>query len=264
MAFQSRFRETERHAFGGRTGAGYDGSSGMEPGELIQQLEADLVTFRGCVDAVGSQHDSLENRDQLKELRTKILSQITQCEQKLAAQKKSGDPQSKITFDRLSRQLNSQVDQFTDLMEREKVSSRKHSQSFLVASGHEPSAPSPTPTSQSSQQALVTMDAVEIREREAEELQDLEKDIVGLRDIQRDLATLVDNQGDDILRIDKNVAQAEVRVSEGVRQTDHAVVLHKKNLRIKLVIGGIIAAVVIVILIIVIVLLAVLVPRAQS
>ena len=92
------------------------------------------MTFRGCVDAVGTKHDSLENREQLKELRAKILSQITQCEQKLVAQKKSGNPQSKITFDRLSRQLNSQVDQFNDLLEREKQSSRKHSQSLLVTS----------------------------------------------------------------------------------------------------------------------------------
>ena len=87
------------------------------------------------------------------------------------------------------------------------------------------------------------------------------RDIVGLRDIQRDLAGLVDHQGEDIDRIgqfvivskdvclssltpsylafpfththtyihihtclpltDKHVAQAEVRVSEGLRQTDN-------------------------------------------
>ena len=93
------------------------------------------MTFRGCVDAVGTAHDSVDNRDQLKELRTKILNKITQCEQKLAAQKKSGNPQSKIMFDRMSRQLNTQVDQFNDLMEREKMSSRKHSKSLLVAGG---------------------------------------------------------------------------------------------------------------------------------
>lgn len=103
--------------------------------QLIQQLETDLVTFRGCVDAVGTPHDSLENRDELKELRSRILSRITQCEQKLSVQKKSGNPQSKITFDRLSRQLNSQVDQFNDLLEKEKLASRKHSQSLLVRSG---------------------------------------------------------------------------------------------------------------------------------
>lgn len=50
-----------------------------------------------------------------------------------------------------------------------------HCDVLYSTAGHEPSAPSPTPTSQSSQQALVSMDAVEIREREAEELQDLEK-----------------------------------------------------------------------------------------
>ena len=93
------------------------------------------MAFRGCVDAVGTQHDSLENRDQLKELRTKIIAKISDCQQKLAAQKKSSTPQSKITFDRLSRQLNSLLDQFNDLMEREKSVSRKHSQSLLVASG---------------------------------------------------------------------------------------------------------------------------------
>lgn len=105
--------------------------------QIMQELETDLVTFRGCVDAVGTAHDSLENRDQLKELRTKILNQITQCEQKLAVQKKSRNPQSKIMFDRLSRQLNTQVDQFNDLMEREKVASRKHSKSYLVRDGEE-------------------------------------------------------------------------------------------------------------------------------
>ena len=43
-----------------------------------------------------------------------------------------------------------------------------------------------------------------------------------------------------------------------------AVILHKKNLRLKLVIGGIIAAVVVAILIIVIVLMAVFIPRSQG
>ena len=33
MAFQSRFRETERHAFGGNAGHGADGSAG-EPSEV--------------------------------------------------------------------------------------------------------------------------------------------------------------------------------------------------------------------------------------
>ena len=101
--------------------------------QLIQQLEGDLVAFRGCVDAIGTPHDSLQNRDQLKELRSRIIPKISDCQQKLAAQKKLSDPQSKITFDRLSRQLNSLLDQFNDLMEKEKTSARKHS--VLVASG---------------------------------------------------------------------------------------------------------------------------------
>ena len=33
MAFQSRFRETERHAFGGNTGQGADGAAG-DPSEV--------------------------------------------------------------------------------------------------------------------------------------------------------------------------------------------------------------------------------------
>ena len=37
------------------------------------------------------------------------------------------------------------------------------------------SGPSPTPTAQSAQQSMMTMDAVEIREREAQELQELER-----------------------------------------------------------------------------------------
>lgn len=40
--------------------------------------------------------------------------------------------------------------------------------------------------------------------------------------------------------------------------------LHRKNFRVKLVIGGIIAAVVIVVLVVLIILLAVFVPRATS
>lgn len=44
---------------------------------------------------------------------------------------------------------------------------------MFIITGDEPSDPSPTLANQS--QALITMDAVEIREREAEELQDLEK-----------------------------------------------------------------------------------------
>ena len=87
------------------------------------------------MDAVGTQHDSLQHREELKELRTQILSRITRCEQHLATQKNSGDPQSKITFDRLSRQLNSQVDQFNDLMEREKEATTQHSQSMVAAEG---------------------------------------------------------------------------------------------------------------------------------
>ena len=43
-----------------------------------------------------------------------------------------------------------------------------------------------------------------------------------------------------------------------------AVVLHKKNLRLKLVVGGIIAAVVVAILIVIIVLMAVFIPRSQG
>ena len=93
------------------------------------------MTFRGCVDAMGTQHDSLENRNQLRELRAKIISTISDCQQMLAARKKSSDPQSKITFDRMSRQLNTLLDQFNDLMEREKTSSTQYSQSLLAASG---------------------------------------------------------------------------------------------------------------------------------
>lgn len=103
--------------------------------QLIQQLEGDLVTFRGCVDAMGTQYDGLENRNQLKELRAKIIAAISGCQQMLTSRKKSSDPQSKITFDRMSRQLNSLLDQFNDLMEREKTSSSQYSQSQFAASG---------------------------------------------------------------------------------------------------------------------------------
>ena len=93
------------------------------------------MTFRGCVDAMGTQYDNLENRNELRELRAKIIATISDCQQMLAARKKSSDPQSKITFDRMSRQLNSLLDQFNDLMEREKTASSQHSQSQFAASG---------------------------------------------------------------------------------------------------------------------------------
>ena len=93
------------------------------------------MTFRGCVDAMGTQYDSLENRNQLRELRAKIIATISDCQQMLTARKKSSDPQSKITFDRMSRQLNSLLDQFNDLMEREKTASSQYTQSQLAGSG---------------------------------------------------------------------------------------------------------------------------------
>jgi len=68
-------------------------------------------------------------------------------------------------------------------------------------------------------QAQYAADDVRTREKEADDLQDLERDILDLREIQHDIAVLVQDQGEDIDRIDQNVAVAQVRVEHGAKET---------------------------------------------
>lgn len=113
-------------------------------------------------------------------------------------------------------------------------------------------------------QAQYAADDVRTREKEADDLQDLERDILDLREIQHDIAVLVQDQGEDIDRIDQNVAVAQVRVEHGAKETAKSVVFQKKNRKLKFIIAAILIGIAVVIVVVAIILIAVFVPRNQG
>ena len=56
--------------------------------QILQGLDSDLVAFRGCIQSIGTQFDSHDNRAELRRLRTSIKEQISLCETKLKVFKK--------------------------------------------------------------------------------------------------------------------------------------------------------------------------------
>ena len=55
--------------------------------QLIQSIERELVTFRGCIDSIGTQFDSHENRREIRRLRSELKKKVTSAEQNLKLQK---------------------------------------------------------------------------------------------------------------------------------------------------------------------------------
>ena len=91
--------------------------------QSLQELEQELVKFQGCVESVGTQLDNQENRADIKRLRSVIKSKVTKTKMSLKEDKKTQD---KIMVDRLTSQLDTQINRFQNLLEKEKAAVKKH------------------------------------------------------------------------------------------------------------------------------------------
>ena len=92
----------------------------------MQQLDGELVKFRGCIDSVGTQFDDSSNRREMKRLRSVIKAKVSDAQTQLKAGKKAKDPQSRIAFDRQSNQLETQIGTFQTLLDKEKSALREN------------------------------------------------------------------------------------------------------------------------------------------
>lgn len=261
MAFEGRYRDTQR---GGGFGSGATSVQPSENGAAadLQELDKELVNLQGCVQSIGTQFDSKENRAVIKRLRSVIKSKVTATKTSL---KKSPSPQNKILLDRQTAQLDSQITRFQDLLERERSVVKQHPAPPNAGSsdaGYREEVVSPAQSQSMSQ--VQRMGGLEEREQEAQELQQLETDIVDLREIHQEMAQLVGEQGEDITNIEKNVSKAAVRVESGTKQTGIAVRLKKSSTRLKLIIAAIITAAVLAVLIVLAILLGIFIPRATN
>lgn len=59
--------------------------------QILQSLEKDLISFRGCIESIGSQFDSHENRREIRRLRTELKKKITTAEGNLKKDKSKYD-----------------------------------------------------------------------------------------------------------------------------------------------------------------------------
>lgn len=96
--------------------------------QTLQELDHDLVKFQGCIESVGTQFDSHDNRSELKRLRSQIKSKVTATKTGLKDGKKSQNPQSKILIGRQTAQLDKQINRFQQLLDKEKVAVKQYSQ----------------------------------------------------------------------------------------------------------------------------------------
>lgn len=94
--------------------------------QVLQELDQELVKFQGCVESIGTQLDSHENRSDIKRLRSLIKNKVTSAKSDLKEGKKSHSPQSKIMLDRQTAQLDSQITKFQGLLETEKSVVKQH------------------------------------------------------------------------------------------------------------------------------------------
>ncbi len=147
--------------------------------QLLQTLDRDLISFRGCIDSIESQFDSHENRREIRRMRSELKKKITSAESNLKQQKSkygrspvamvslsllisclnhflflslsflpfllppsllptlsSFRPPSlpptrrsgpeKIQFERLSKQLDSHITTFENLLQKEKKAVQAH------------------------------------------------------------------------------------------------------------------------------------------
>ena len=88
--------------------------------QTLQETERELVKFRGCIDSIGTQFDDHENRKEIKRLRSVIKSKVTLSQKNLKSGRNAKDPQSKILHDRLTVQLDTQINTFQSLLDKEK------------------------------------------------------------------------------------------------------------------------------------------------
>ena len=87
--------------------------------QALQELEEELVKFKGCIDGIGTQFDDHENRKEMKRLRSVIKAKVTAVQGNLKAAKKS--PESdKIVLDRQHTQLETGISRFQALLDEEK------------------------------------------------------------------------------------------------------------------------------------------------
>ena len=85
-----------------------------------------MVAFRGCVQSIGTQFDDQHNRSELKRLRGIIKDKLTNAESEVKSLRKQGNPQNKIVVDRQTRQLESHMSAYSDLLEKEKSSTKQN------------------------------------------------------------------------------------------------------------------------------------------
>jgi len=88
--------------------------------QVLQDLDAELVKFRGCIDSVGTQFDDSSNRREMKRLRSVIKSKVTEAQTTLKNCKKNKNPSNKILIDRQFNQLETQIGTFQSLLDNEK------------------------------------------------------------------------------------------------------------------------------------------------
>lgn len=87
-------------------------------------MDQELVKFQGCIESIGTQLDSKENRANIKRLRGVIKSKVTTTKTNLKETKKTS--QNKIVLDRQTAQLESQITKFQTLLEKEKAEVKQH------------------------------------------------------------------------------------------------------------------------------------------
>lgn len=253
--YQGRYRETERRGFGEDSHGG--DVYREDAGQVLQTLDQDMLAFRGCVQSIGTQFDSGDNRREIKRLRSVIKKKIGDTEGNLKAMHgRSRIGPQKIQFERLSKQLDSHVSTFQQLLQQEKTITQKHPSAPGGDTG-EDAAPGEdqrgAPPS-FGQQAQVHLSQVEQREQEHEELQELERDILDLHDIHQELAGMVEVQGEQITTIETEVTTAQDRVEHGNKSLGRAVLLKRSNRKILCCLIFCCSAIVIVIVILAIVL----------
>lgn len=254
--YEGRYRETVR-GFGGEEAHGEQ--RGQSLAETIQSLDIDLVTLRGCIQSIGTQFDDPSNRAELKRLRGVIGEKLANGDKELKELRRN-NPQQKMIVDRQAKQLRDITTKYEDLLEAEKKATKQNP----LGSGM--TSPSYENSSQGGDggsliQVQTGMSNLEAREREAAELQDLERDIFDLHAIQTDITGMVMEQGDDIDRIEVQTEKAQGRVEHGLKQTEETVALKKKNIKLKLIIGGVVAGVIITLVIVTVIVLATVIPN---
>jgi t-SNARE complex subunit (syntaxin) len=223
---------------------------------LLENNGRYLNDYRSTIDAIGTPLDNMEKRNEAGELRGRIHDNLIAIHRELEA--RSGGGRSDVMLKRLAKQLSVQRQTFEDLTksEKKKLEANPPDKHGSFSSTIEASDGSELVVQQQIDESHVR--SIEILERQAEDIRNLERDITDLREIGVQLNVKIADQGEVVEKIDDNIEHAAVAVEVGAENASKAAVLSKKNrIIIAVIVGVVIAAVVVAVLVLVIVLASV-------